>query len=156
MQLQFTIDPVNDSAASLALLTGFIQSLTNAPVTPRGEPQTGVGPAAGEPVTGDTEPKTSAKTTAKPAAKAAKPNGKAKPAEVVEDKGDDGEEDDEGPDYGAIRLEIRTRFANWAEQVGMIEGKSLLDSFDVGKFSELDNSQLAQFGKALARMEAEL
>ena len=86
------------------------------------------------------------KAAPKKAAKAKEPEPE---PEVVEDE-------EEGPDYGKLRLEIRTRFADWAEQVGMIEGKALLDSFNVAKFSELDNSQLNAFSKKLAMLEADL
>lgn len=155
MQLHFTIDTATDSQRQLQQIASMLRVLAGDDCA-----TAGTVPAKGH-ATPDPEPQPEPETPAKPAAKgkangaakpAAKANGKAKPAPEPEAE----EEEDEGPDYGAMRLEIRTRFANWAEQVGMVEGKSLLDSFDVTKFSELDNSQLALFSKALAKQEAEL
>lgn len=153
MQLHFTIDTATDSQRQLQQIASMLRVLAGDDCATAGAvPATGAGPAP-EPEP-ETPPKPAAKGKANGAAKpAAKANGKAKPAPEPEAEE---EEEDEGPDYGAMRLEIRTRFANWAEQVGMVEGKSLLDSFDVTKFSELDNSQLALFSKALAKQEAEL
>lgn len=147
MQVHFTIDTLQDSAGHIVKVANALISLADS-----GEVKT----PAKEPLTGEVlppdEPAPKVNGRAKPAAKA-KANGKAK-AEP-EEKGDDGDEE-EGTDYGALRLEIRTRFADWAEQVGMIEGKALLDEFSVGKFSELDNSQLDGFSKKLARLESEM
>jgi len=154
MQLHFTVDTHQDTVKDIQTIANALNVLAGQPSTlPAGAGQPGAGPAPTEalPDNGKAAPK----AKAAPAAKA-KANGKAAP----KDKGDDGEEqdepEDEGPDYGALRLDLRGRFASWAEQVGMVEGKALLDSFDVAKFSELDNSQLAGFGKALTRAEAEL
>jgi len=163
MQLQFTIDPSTDSFRELSALSNFLLHLTGqasqyapGPLT-SGETAGPVDTAAADPApavdVADDEPV--AKAPAKKAAPKAKAAAKVKepepePAVVIV------EEEEEGPDYGKLRLEIRTRFANWAEQVGMIEGKALLDSFNVGKFSELDNSQLKAFSNKLAVMEADL
>jgi hypothetical protein len=168
------VNPGYDSAAELNALSAFLLSLTSLPASQRsacyGGAQTDAGLTSGEtagPVdtaaadpaptvdVADDEPV--AKAPAKKAAPKAKAAAKVKepepePAVVIVEE----EEEEEGPDYGKLRLEIRTRFANWAEQVGMIEGKALLDSFNVGKFSELDNSQLKAFSNKLAVMEADL
>lgn len=169
MQLHFTVDPRNDTAQELNALSQFLLSLTastsgqTATAFPYQERVSGetAGPAdtkPGLPINpvevvdepAEVEPKPAAKKAAakKPAAKVKEPEPEPE-VEIVD-------EEEEGPDYGKLRLEIRTRFANWAEQVGMIEGKALLDSFNVGKFSELDNSQLKAFSNKLAVMEADL
>lgn len=164
MQLHFTVDPRNDSAHELNALSSFLLSLTSATAPQArvsGETGTasttgaGAVPVEAEPEQAEVEPKAAPKKAA-PKAKAAKAK-EPEPepevvaaAEVVED------DEEEGPDYGKLRLEIRTRFADWAEQVGMIEGKALLDSFQVAKFSELDNSQLKAFSNKLAMLEADL
>lgn len=167
MQLHFTVDPRNDSAHELNALSNFLLSLNSATApqervsgevgtcsygsgqsAPAGETQ----PVEVEPEPAEVEPVKAPAKKAAPKAKAAKakePEPEVEVAEVVED-------DEEGPDYGKLRLEIRTRFADWAEQVGMIEGKALLDSFNVAKFSELDNSQLKAFSNKLAMLEADL
>lgn len=175
MQLNFTIDPQQDTARELNALSDFLLSLTGKIPAPEvqaffgtsgetkgkssGETGEIASPtntaAAGEPepvveVVEDEPVKAPAKKAA-PKAKAAKAK-EPEPEPEVEIV----DEEEEGPDYGKLRLEIRTRFANWAEQVGMIEGKALLDSFNVGKFSELDNSQLKAFSNKLAVMEADL
>lgn len=175
MQLNITVNPGYDSAAELNALSAFLLSLTSLPASQRsavyGGAQTDALRNSGETAGPDTcapagavEPEPAvevvddepvAKAPAKKAAPKAKAATKAKepepePAVVIVD------EEEDGPDYGKLRLEIRTRFANWAEQVGMIEGKALLDSFNVGKFSELDNSQLKAFSNKLAVMEADL
>jgi hypothetical protein len=151
MQVHFTIDTLQDSGAQIAKVAAALFSLTDIQTG-----ETPATPAAGkvQRTSADAEPEpvaTQAKANGKAAPKA-KANGKAAPKPKAEEE----EEEDEGTDYGALRLEIRTRFADWAEQVGMIEGKALLDEYSVGKFSELDNSQLEGFSKSLARLEAEL
>jgi hypothetical protein len=148
MQIHVSIDPSVDSPDSLRHVAAMIGALGGSgPLT---DPQTGSASSAkadGEvketPVPG--------KATTKP-----KANGKAAAKKVdPEPEPESEEEEEDGTDYNKLRLEIRTRFAAYAEEVGTAEGKKLLDEFKVVKFSELDNSQLAGFSKRLARLEAE-
>jgi hypothetical protein len=171
MQLNITVDPSHDSAQELCALSDFLLSLAGPAVqgpqcshAPRtsGETDNIAGASPDVVIVDDVEPEpepepVATKAPAKKAAPKAKAAAKAKepePAPVDAEVVDEPEED--GPDYGKLRLEIRTRFADWAEQVGMIEGKALLDDFNVAKFSELDNSQLKAFSNKLAMLESDL
>ncbi|WP_223518231.1 hypothetical protein [Pseudomonas sp. BF-R-21] len=163
MQLHFTVDPRNDSAHELNALSSFLLSLTSATAPQErvsgetGTTGTGPAPVDAEPEPAEVEPaKAPAKKAAPKAAKAVKAKEPEPEPEVIEAAEVVEDDEEEGPDYGKLRLEIRTRFADWAEQVGMIEGKALLDSFQVAKFSELDNSQLKAFSNKLAMLEADL
>lgn len=168
MQLHFTVDPKSDTARELNALSAFLLTLAG-PAEPRCSGGTGAGNTANIAGAGPApEPEPAVVIVdeveepepepVKAAPKKAAPKGKAAKVKEPEPEPDVEvvEEEEEGPDYGKLRLEIRTRFADWAEQVGMIEGKALLDSFNVGKFSELDNSQLNAFSKKLAMLEADL
>lgn len=83
------------------------------------------------------EPVTKPAKAAK-AAPAAKANGKAAP----EDK--------------ALRQEVLERFASYADEAGVLEGKALLQEFNAAKFSEVAAEDLKAFGKRLTVLEAAL
>lgn len=81
----------------------------------------------------DTPPPAQAKTNGKA-------NGKA-----------NGKGDDE-----ALRQEILERFAAYADEAGVLEGKALLKEFKAAKFSEIAAADLKGFGKRLSVLEASL
>lgn len=143
MQIHLTIDPVNDTAAQLSACAVFLNKLAEPNQLTSGSTEAPAKVAAVD----EPEPEApKAKAKAKPAATAAK----AKPKAAEPDEEDDGE------DYDTLRQEIRSRFAAYAEEAGAVEGKALLDEHRVEKFSQLENSQLKAFSKALTRREAEL
>jgi hypothetical protein len=119
---------------------------------------------AGEP--GQTEPKP--KRTRKAAA--ATPEPEEDPDTPPEDS-DDGEESEPAPkeakangklngkaagDDKALRQEVLERFASYADEAGVLEGKSLLGEFNATKFSEVAGTDLRAFAKRLTVLEASL
>ena len=80
---------------------------------------------------------------------------------------DDGEEDAPPPkdakkngkaagDDKALRQEVLERFASYADEAGVLEGKSLLGEFNASKFSEVAGTDLRAFAKRLTVLEASL
>lgn len=80
---------------------------------------------------------------------------------------DDGEEDAPPPkeakkngkaagDDKALRQEVLERFASYADEAGVLEGKALLGEFNAAKFSEVAGTDLRAFAKRLTVLEASL
>lgn len=110
------------------------------------------------------------KRTRKPAAAAADPEPEPDP-DLPPDDGDDGEEsepEDPAPpkeakkngkaagDDKALRQEVLERFASYADEAGVLEGKALLGEFNASKFSEVAGTDLRAFAKRLTVLEASL
>jgi hypothetical protein len=111
------------------------------------------------------------KRTRKPAAVAApEPEPEDDPDLPPEDS-DDGEESEPEPpakeakakhngkaagDDKALRQEVLERFASFADEAGVLEGKSLLGEFNATKFSEVAGTDLRAFAKRLTVLEASL
>lgn len=114
--------------------------------------------------------------TRKPAAAAADPVPEPEPEpepdpDMPADDGDDGEEseqEDPAPpkeakkngkaagDDKALRQEVLERFASYADEAGVLEGKALLGEFNASKFSEVAGTDLRAFAKRLTVLEASL
>lgn len=113
--------------------------------------------------------------TRKPAAAAAAdpvPEPEPEPdPDMPADDGDDGEEsepEDPAPpkeakkngkaagDDKALRQEVLERFASYADEAGVLEGKALLGEFNASKFSEVAGTDLRAFAKRLTVLEASL
>jgi len=122
------------------------------------------GSGAGEP--GQTEPKP--KRTRKAAAAAPEPE---EDPDTPPEDSDDGEEDAPPPkeakangklngkaagDDKALRQEVLERFASYADEAGVLEGKALLGEFNATKFSEVSGTDLRAFAKRLTVLEASL
>ena len=107
------------------------------------------------------------KRTRKPAAAAAvEPEPEEDPDLPPEDS-DDGEEDappakeakkngKAAGDDKALRQEVLERFASYADEAGVLEGKALLGEFKATKFSEVVGTDLRAFAKRLTVLEAAL
>ena len=54
------------------------------------------------------------------------------------------------------RQEVLERFASYADEAGVLEGKSLLGEFNATKFSEVAGTDLRAFAKRLTVLEASL
>jgi len=59
-------------------------------------------------------------------------------------------------DDKALRQEVLERFASYADEAGVLEGKALLGEFNASKFSEVSGTDLRAFAKRLTVLEAAL
>lgn len=59
-------------------------------------------------------------------------------------------------DDKALRQEVLERFASYADEAGVLEGKALLQEFKATKFSEVSGTDLRAFAKRLTVLEAAL
>jgi hypothetical protein len=107
------------------------------------------------------------KRTRKPAAAAAAPEVEPEPEPDPDLPPDEDEEEPAAPkeakkngkaagDDKALRQEVLERFASYADEAGVLEGKSLLGEFNASKFSEVAGTDLRAFAKRLTVLEASL
>lgn len=156
-------------------LNAFALDLDGVKETPVGATSDSTG-ASGGPA--DVSPTPAPKRTRKPAQTAA-----VTPTPEVEDLADDepddtpAEPEDDGEeqeapakgakangkhngkaagDDKALRQEVLERFASYADEAGVLEGKSLLGEFNATKFSEVAGTDLRAFAKRLTVLEASL
>lgn len=150
MQIHITIDG-NTTAGQIDKLAAALQALNGAvpfvPSCSSGEvAEKEVAPAETKP-----EPKSRNKGKAEPKAETPAAEEAPAPAPEVEEKPADKTEAAK-VDYAALRAETRELFAAYAEEAGTAKGLSLLQEFDVSKFKDLEDGQLASMRKRLLEL----
>lgn len=179
MQLYVTLENGDSPHQIRSLSTALLAYATNLETNGRTSGEVGYAsePLKAQPTdtAAETPEKAPPKRTRKPAAAAAlDPEPEPDPdLPPDDDEGDDGEESEPVPpakeakangkhngkaagDDKALRQEVLERFASYADEAGVLEGKSLLGEFNATKFSEVAGTDLRAFAKRLTVLEAAL